>query len=222
MEIIDFSLKEVYFKKGEDLTPILKYKPERDIPLAVRDLNTLSGVKISEWILNKFKVKRSEDSVEKWFERHPDVKVSLEKEITEKALQIDKEVKEEDKTSIYEMDLLKYVKSCDTCAYAKEIIEEESIKKILCRKVNKFVKFKRLCVNYKSVSCITCLYLIELIYVDEIFLKKGSNRYNRYDVWSIKCEKEGLMKNIRIKSNDTERVLPNCSLWKWKGDKKGR
>jgi len=63
--------------------PKLKYRPRRDIPLAARSLGTLSPTEISNWILNRFNVKRTPESISMWFKRHPEIYRQLKAEIEE-------------------------------------------------------------------------------------------------------------------------------------------
>jgi integrase len=63
----------------------MKYTPSRDIPLAVRELKSLSNAKIVLWILNKRNAERTSQSISDWFREHPDVYDQLAKEILEGA-----------------------------------------------------------------------------------------------------------------------------------------
>jgi integrase len=63
----------------------MKYKPERDIPDAVRELKSVSPSKIVQWILNHRNVKRSPESITHWFERHAQIFEELNKETVEGA-----------------------------------------------------------------------------------------------------------------------------------------
>jgi hypothetical protein len=59
----------------------MKYKPSRDIPLAVAELNDLSPSKIVNWILNHRNEERTPESVTMWLKEHPDIYEQLKKEI---------------------------------------------------------------------------------------------------------------------------------------------
>jgi hypothetical protein len=58
----------------------LKYKPSRDIPMAVRELKSTSPSKIILWILNKRNEVRTIQSITMWFKDHEDIYEQLTKE----------------------------------------------------------------------------------------------------------------------------------------------
>jgi integrase len=73
------------------------YVPKRDIPIAVRELKTLSPSRIRDWIRNH-KIKREKisgkrvqhnltsQSISMWFKRHPKIKTELKEKIREQEL----------------------------------------------------------------------------------------------------------------------------------------
>ena len=71
----------------------MRYKPKRDIPLAVRELGNTQPTRIVEWILSKRNEERLPESITMWFKRHPTIKEDLELEL--KQIQLpDKEIKD--------------------------------------------------------------------------------------------------------------------------------
>jgi integrase len=63
----------------------MKYQPERDIPLAVRELKDLSPSKIADWILRKRNVERTPESVTMWLKDHKDAYDQLAEELVKGA-----------------------------------------------------------------------------------------------------------------------------------------
>ena len=71
--------------------PKLKYRPSRDIPEAVRILGTTNAEEICRWILNKYNVVKTQQTIYQWFYNHPDIKQKLEEEIIKKGVVTEEE-----------------------------------------------------------------------------------------------------------------------------------
>jgi len=75
----------------------MRYKPQRDIPLAVRELKSLSPTEICKWIRNhrtkmdsktgkRIQVKRNPPSISMFFQRNPDIYKQLRSEIQDEKI----------------------------------------------------------------------------------------------------------------------------------------
>lgn len=59
----------------------MKYKPSRDIPIAVRELKSTRPVDLQRWVLERYNKKLTQGAFTVWFGNHPTVLEDLKKEI---------------------------------------------------------------------------------------------------------------------------------------------
>ena len=65
-----------------------KYSPKRDIQNAIKQLNSTSPTEICKWILNKYNISISPNSISMWKRRNPDIIEKLEREFSNKTNEI--------------------------------------------------------------------------------------------------------------------------------------
>lgn len=63
--------------------PKKKYRPKDDLPIAVRELQSVSPTLLQEWVLSRYNEYRTQAAFSNWFRNHPDVEKKLLEEIIE-------------------------------------------------------------------------------------------------------------------------------------------
>ena len=115
------------------------------------------------------------------------------------------------------------LRSCRSCAYAKEIIMGKRPVKVYCRYIEGFRDFMMFgnfikdCRYYRPIDCYSCKHKIKMIHKDREKIQDDGclNHYKYVDVWYLDCEKQGLTEDLRIECGARDICVPSCSLWQW-------
>jgi len=108
-------------------------------------------------------------------------------------------------------------RSCESCYHASEIESRVHIRKVFCKKKNKWVNFLKLCPDYEPLTCLNCRNLIDINYEGRTvkFLGHYTHTHTYYDTWMVYCT-EYMYARMKVKTERKAREVkhPSCSLWR--------